>query len=843
MKGFVEKKHRYMALLLCLCTAAGMFSAGRLTYASEETCIAHQAYDDVCGYAEVVEGQESNSISVSGLSEDYVFNSVSGELTVTNNNGITGWRKDTTIAPTEKDRYAAIKSVVCTEGVTEVGGAAFQECRNLTTVRLSKSMIDYWGHPFEDCTSLTAIEVAAENPKYAAIDGVLYDKTDWSLLYCPQGKGGSLAVAEGAITIKAFAFSGCNGLTSVTLPGSLELIKQSGFFSCPSLSELHFTGDKAPKAENYAFAGLAKQGTLLYTAGVPGYEADKFGYPDLTDEWVRKPVGSPGTVYGEVGFAGREWWIIGRDGAGIRSRDGTMTLLAQSYWQQTSFDTAGNRGGTANNQYGGSILQSVMENIYQGILPSEQKKILPQTLNNVRVESDYDATMEGEHCVWPLSYEESIRLPENVRSIQGPWWLRSARFAYSSVGLSSKLEADVFGRDENVDSSHAENNFGARPSLVLGLDSVLFTSAAADGKTALGSNLQAYSAPSGIFKFTMIDDTILSLKLEDSELITAGNGEKVDIPYNSAAVGTGRSVSVLIADKNTGEFLYYGRPGDCETRGSGIASFVLPGAAELPEGGYKLLVFNEQVNGNNVTDFASTPVEIPLTVDNTPRYMITASAGPGGNIDPEGRIVVKQGENKPFTVTAEAGFQISQVLVDGIPQPLTNGEYVFLNVDKDHTIDAKFEQHIHTYGDWKYDDIQHWAICADDGTVSEKEAHQGGAANCHQQAVCEVCGVSYGKLVPGNHTGGTETRNTKAAAETEQGYTGDIYCMGCGEMIEKGKVIPKQEVIDKNDTPQPGRPGKTDTPQTGDDTVFWLWFLVMLAALIVSGSILIYRKE
>ena len=43
---------------------------------------------------------------------------------------------------------------------------------------------------------------------------------------------------------------------------------------------------------------------------------------------------------------------------------------------------------------------------------------------------------------------------------------------------------------------------------------------------------------------------------------------------------------------------------------------------------------------------------------------------------------------------------------------------------------------------------------------------------------------------PNNHTGGTEIRGAKAATATEDGYTGDTYCLGCGAMLAKGQVIP-----------------------------------------------------
>ena len=43
---------------------------------------------------------------------------------------------------------------------------------------------------------------------------------------------------------------------------------------------------------------------------------------------------------------------------------------------------------------------------------------------------------------------------------------------------------------------------------------------------------------------------------------------------------------------------------------------------------------------------------------------------------------------------------------------------------------------------------------------------------------------------PNNHTGGTEIRGAKPATATEDGYTGDTYCLGCGAMLAKGQVIP-----------------------------------------------------
>ncbi|MBQ3561462.1 MAG: hypothetical protein IJA06_06605 [Oscillospiraceae bacterium] len=68
--------------------------------------------------------------------------------------------------------------------------------------------------------------------------------------------------------------------------------------------------------------------------------------------------------------------------------------------------------------------------------------------------------------------------------------------------------------------------------------------------------------------------------------------------------------------------------------------------------------------------------------------------------------------------------------------------------------------------------------------------HGGGVATCTAKAVCTGCGTEYGELDPKNHGNHeTEVKNAKEADCTEAGYTGDIYCKGCKNKIETGKVI------------------------------------------------------
>ena len=67
--------------------------------------------------------------------------------------------------------------------------------------------------------------------------------------------------------------------------------------------------------------------------------------------------------------------------------------------------------------------------------------------------------------------------------------------------------------------------------------------------------------------------------------------------------------------------------------------------------------------------------------------------------------------------------------------------------------------------------------------------HEGGEANCHAKAVCATCGQEYGELNPDKHDGETEFRGAIAATCTENGYTGDTYCLSCNKVVAPGKVI------------------------------------------------------
>ncbi len=70
-------------------------------------------------------------------------------------------------------------------------------------------------------------------------------------------------------------------------------------------------------------------------------------------------------------------------------------------------------------------------------------------------------------------------------------------------------------------------------------------------------------------------------------------------------------------------------------------------------------------------------------------YDITASAGSNGSISPSGTTTVNHGENLSYTITADAGYSVADVLVDGVSVGAVSG-YTFSQISGGHTISATF---------------------------------------------------------------------------------------------------------------------------------------------------------
>jgi hypothetical protein len=106
-------------------------------------------------------------------------------------------------------------------------------------------------------------------------------------------------------------------------------------------------------------------------------------------------------------------------------------------------------------------------------------------------------------------------------------------------------------------------------------------------------------------------------------------------------------------------------------------------------------IFDVQVDGSSVgpvTSYTFSNVQASHTITATfviDTHVINASAGAGGTISPSGPINVNCGASQGFTIAANTGSSIADVLVDGSSVGAVTG-YTFNNVTSDHTIAASF---------------------------------------------------------------------------------------------------------------------------------------------------------
>lgn len=313
--------------------------------------------------------------------------------------------------------------------------------------------------------------------------------------------------------------------------------------------------------------------------------------------------------------------MIGYDGNGVAGAQEDMTLLAAGNMGVVKFaDTI------ANNKYAPSNLKTAIDKLAGKLTTEENAAVKKRTLTS----GDY--TGENTDCVagekvdnavfWPLSTAEASAVNNDLRIADKKypdwassyWWLRSP-------GSSVYVVAVVKSNGSVSCTGHSlSTEIGVRPAFNLNLNSVLFASAAVDGKPDGG--LTAVPAYSGNeWKLTLLDS---SRNFAVTETTASGDpGDTLTLHYNGATTGANEYISVIIADNNGAQ--YYGRVAQ-PTEATGTVEIEIP--SDIAPGDYTLKVFNEQYNGDYNTDYASNFTDIALTVEKQADEQF--SLAPGG---------------------------------------------------------------------------------------------------------------------------------------------------------------------------------------------------------------------
>jgi len=170
---------------------------------------------------------------------------------------------------------------------------------------------------------------------------------------------------------------------------------------------------------------------------------------------------------------------------------------------------------------------------------------------------------------------------------------------------------------------------------------------------------------------------------------TAVSSSRINLEWEKNAAGQG----VVLAFSTSGTFgtpadgtIYYegqGLPGGGTVlyRGSGTVSShtALPSATTHY---YKAWSYNEEIRYSPSVTASATTLAV---------HTIKATAGPHGSISPSGQIEVDHGGSQTFTMTPDPGYEIEDVLVDGISVgPVSS--YTFFMVTSKQSISVSFKR-------------------------------------------------------------------------------------------------------------------------------------------------------
>lgn len=133
-----------------------------------------------------------------------------------------------------------ITELTIPEGVITMEYSVFMDCDSLRTVWLPASLTSMSSSAFNFCDSLEAFVVASDSGTYASKDGVLFTADYSSLMQYPAGKTDKAYTApDGVKTVESFAFNNLLHLEELTLPEGVTALKNYSIYYCDTIRILN----------------------------------------------------------------------------------------------------------------------------------------------------------------------------------------------------------------------------------------------------------------------------------------------------------------------------------------------------------------------------------------------------------------------------------------------------------------------------------------------------------------------------------------------------------------------------------------------------------------------------
>ncbi len=162
----------------------------------------------------------------------------------------------------------SLTSATIATSVTNIGDWAF-DGTGLTSVTIGTNVTRIGNWAFAFCTGLTAIAVEALNSAYISVGGVLFNKSQRTLIQYPPGRPGTSYTIPNTVThIGDAAFSGCTSLTNVTIGTNVTSIGFAAFHHCQSLTSITIP-NSVTNIGDYAFCDCTSLRRVLFLSTPP----------------------------------------------------------------------------------------------------------------------------------------------------------------------------------------------------------------------------------------------------------------------------------------------------------------------------------------------------------------------------------------------------------------------------------------------------------------------------------------------------------------------------------------------------------------------------------------------
>ena len=191
-------------------------------------------------------------------------------------------------------------TVAIPDTVTNIGASSFDGSSSITNVMIGAGIKSIGGGSFWGCSALQSITVNSANLYYCSVGGVLFDKSQGTLVQFPMAVGGDYSVPNTVTALWDGAFIGCT-LTNVAIPGSVTNIAGNAFMHSTNLLTIAVAPDNADYSsidgalfdKNHttlvAFPGGLK-GSYTIPNGVTNIDYAAFDYCSLTSVTIPKSV-------------------------------------------------------------------------------------------------------------------------------------------------------------------------------------------------------------------------------------------------------------------------------------------------------------------------------------------------------------------------------------------------------------------------------------------------------------------------------------------------------------------------------------------------------------------------